>query len=122
MGDREEFDVELWERRLREPAVGPLDRSAPGRVEFEVEEPDFTRDPFEEAEAAEAAAEVVQSGFPAFSHNQWTVEGEIERFGAFGRGAARARGWRRVVAVGLVVVLVGPIVVALVVNLRWLFS
>jgi len=57
--------------------------------------------------AEEAVAEV---GFPEFAHNQWTVEGEIERLGAFGRGGATARGWRRWVAIGLVVAIVGPLV------------
>lgn len=39
-----------------------------------------------------------EPGFPPFRHNQWTVEGEIERFDAFGRGAFRAVDARRVVA------------------------
>lgn len=34
-------------------------------------------------------------GFPEFRHNQWTVEGEIERFGALGRAGARSRGAKR---------------------------
>ena len=117
VGDREEFDVEQWERRLREPAVRPLDRSRPDLVEFDVQEPDFSRDPFEEAAARETAAEVVESGFPTWEHNQWTVEGEIERFGAFGRGASRARGWKRVVALVMVGLILAPIVVALAANL-----
>jgi hypothetical protein len=116
VGDRDEFDVELWERRLREPVAPPVDRSRPDLVEFDVQEPDFSRDPFEEEAAREAAAEVVESGFPAWEHNQWTVEGEIERFGAFGRGASRARGWKRVVALVMVGLIVVPIVVALVAN------
>ena len=48
-------------------------------------------------------------GFPEFEHNQWTVEGEIERFGAFGHGVARARGWKRLVGLFLVVLIVLPI-------------
>jgi hypothetical protein len=116
VGERDDFDVELWERRLREPAVRPVDLARPELVEFDVAEPDFTRDPFEEAAAAEAMAEVVESGFPTFEHNQWTVEGEIERFGAFGRGASRATGWKRTVALVLIALLVGPIVVGLAVT------
>ena len=49
-------------------------------------------------------------GFPLFEHNQWTVEGEIERFGAFGSGVARARGWRRAIGLFLVALIVLPIV------------
>ncbi|HEY6531194.1 MAG TPA: hypothetical protein VIY72_02745 [Acidimicrobiales bacterium] len=122
MGERDDFDVELWERRLREPSVRPVDLARPELVEFDVAEPDFTRDPFEEAAAAETTAEVVESGFPTFEHNQWTVEGEIERFGAFGRGATRAGGWKRVVAIVLVLALVAPIVIAGLVNLARLLS
>jgi hypothetical protein len=117
VGERDDFDVELWERRLREPSVRPVDLARPELVEFDVAEPDFTRDPFEEAAAAETTAEVVESGFPTFEHNQWTVAGEIERFGAFGRGASRATGWKRTVALVLVALLVGPIVVGLAVTL-----
>ena len=38
-------------------------------------------------------------GFPEFEHNQWTFEGEIERFGAFARGSHRVSGWRHTLAV-----------------------
>lgn len=55
-----------------------------------------------------------ETGFPRFEHSQWTVEGEIERFGAFGRAGARARGWKRVVAVGLALGIIVPLVVGLV--------
>jgi hypothetical protein len=48
-------------------------------------------------------------GFPPFEHNQWTVEGEIERFGAFGQGVARARGWKRLIGLFLVLLIVLPI-------------
>ena len=44
--------------------------------------------------------------FPTFEHNQWTFEGQIERLGAFARGAnRRARGgprWVGMVLAGLV--------------------
>ena len=62
-------------------------------------------------------AHEVQAGFPAFEHNQWTVEGEIERFGAFGRAGASARGWRRYVAVTVAIAMVLPIVLAVGVSL-----
>jgi hypothetical protein len=54
---------------------------------------------------------IAETGFPEFAHNQWTVEGEIERLGAFGRGGAAARGWRRWVAIVLVVAIVGPLLI-----------
>jgi hypothetical protein len=63
----------------------------------------------ERGEGAEEA--IAETGFPEFAHNQWTVEGEIERFGAFGRGGAAARGWRRWVAIVLVVAIVGPLLI-----------
>lgn len=50
-------------------------------------------------------------GFPRFRHNQWTVEGEIERLGAFASGARRARGPKRWLAYVLVVVFVAPMVI-----------
>ena len=53
-------------------------------------------------------------GFPGFEYNQWTVEGEIERFGAFGRGAASATGWKRVVAVVMVAVILAPIALVMI--------
>ena len=52
-------------------------------------------------------------GFPGFRHNQWTVEGEIERFGAFGRAASAATGWKRTVAWVMVVLFLAPIALAL---------
>jgi hypothetical protein len=36
-----------------------------------------------------------EPGFPDFRYNQWTVEGEIERFGALGRAGARSHGPKR---------------------------
>ncbi len=36
-----------------------------------------------------------EPGFPEFRYNQWTVEGEIERFGALGRRGARSHGLKR---------------------------
>ncbi len=50
-------------------------------------------------------------GFPKFRHSQWTIEGEIERFGAFASGARRARGPKRWFAYFLVFVFVAPIVI-----------
>lgn len=68
----------------------------------------------EEPKPLSSRAEI---GFPRFEHNQWTIEGEIERFGAFGRAGARARGWKRVVAVGLALVLVLPLLIGAGVNI-----
>ena len=44
------------------------------------------------------------------------LAGEIERLGAFGRAGAKARGWKRVVAIILVVGMVEPFLIALVVD------
>lgn len=54
-------------------------------------------------------------GMPDYKHNQWTIEGEIERFGAFSSGVTRAHGWKRWVGVFLVVTMLGPIAVGMVV-------
>jgi hypothetical protein len=59
-----------------------------------------------------------EPGFPGFRHNQWTVEGEIERFGAFARAASAATGWKRTVAWVMVVLILAPIALAFVVQLR----
>lgn len=53
-------------------------------------------------------------GFPRFRHSQWTIEGEIERLGAFASGARRAHGPKRWVAYALVFVFVAPMVIGLV--------
>ena len=58
-----------------------------------------------------SATTEARSGFPAFEHNQWTVEGEIERMGAFGSAGAKARGWRRGVAVAMALLLVVPLII-----------
>ncbi len=53
--------------------------------------------------------------FPAFEHNQWSFEGEIERLGAFARGVHRARGVSRpagvliALAVGLPFLVLVPV-------------
>ncbi len=67
----------------------------------------------EEASRREPDGSSAQSevGFPSFDHNQWTVEGEIERFGAFGQGVARARGWKRLIGVVLIALIVLPILI-----------
>jgi hypothetical protein len=106
MAPDDDFDVEGWNRRLAETPAGPPDGFEPF---------DVTVDPRGTGVGGGTGAEVVaEEGFPSFAHSQWTVEGEIERFGAFGRGAARAQGWRRVVALVLVALLVLPVVVGLV--------
>lgn len=56
------------------------------------------------------------AGFPVFEHSQWTIEGEIERFGAFGRGGAAATGWKRILALLLVALMVGPLLVGTLVT------
>ena len=70
--------------------------------------------PFDEddlfGEFDDSTSEVVaEAGFPVFAHNQWTIEGEIERMGAFGLAGARATGWKRTVAVVMVIVFLAPI-------------
>lgn len=52
-------------------------------------------------------------GIPRFEYNQWTVEGEIERFGAFGHGITRERGWRRAVGVSMALLILVPAAIAL---------
>jgi hypothetical protein len=54
---------------------------------------------------------------PAFEHAPFTVEGEIERFGAFGRGGAAAHGWKRWLAVALVVLVVVGVAIGLLADL-----
>jgi hypothetical protein len=135
----EDFDVEEWERRLLEspsfplgpprvrtrrprpePRTDPRHPSSgsafggPDDPDRPVDDLDPFDDPFAEPGATEA---VTVEGFPAFEHNQWTVEGEIERFGAFGRGAARARGWKRSVALALVALILVPIALQILVVL-----
>ena len=57
-----------------------------------------------------------QVGVPQFEHGQYTFEGEVERLGAFASGARRVRGPKRVVAFGLVLLFVVPIVLGAVVQ------
>lgn len=104
MAPDDDFDVEAWNRRLDETPGEPLagQRATDGADPYLVGL-DPRADPRLGTEAT------TEQGFPAFVHGQWTVEGEIERFGAFGRGAARAQGWRRTVACLLVALLVLPI-------------
>jgi hypothetical protein len=125
-GEDEDFDVDAWNRRLLDTPSGPAD---PPRVRTRrvdrgdpvdhaapvddadtplVGEPDD--DSFLWGDPLAGTEALTEEGFPAFEHGQWTVEGEIERFGAFGRGAVSARGWRRGVALGLLVLLVLPLV------------
>ena len=113
-GEDEDFDVEAWNERFHASPSGP---AGPPRVRtrrLHPSEPpdaadgdglddDLFGDPLEGTEA------VVEEGFPAFEHNQWTVEGEIERFGAFGRGVSASRGWKRGVALGLLTLLLLPL-------------
>ncbi|MDX6659949.1 MAG: hypothetical protein QOJ55_771 [Solirubrobacteraceae bacterium] len=61
---------------------------------------------------AQAASTFAEAGFPSFEHNQYTVEGEIERFHHFGMAGARATGWKRGVAVLIVVSFFAPLVLS----------
>jgi hypothetical protein len=55
----------------------------------------------------------IEEGLPTFEHNQWTFEGEIERLGAFARGAARVTGPRRWLAVFVALVFVVPLAIGI---------
>jgi hypothetical protein len=57
---------------------------------------------------------VAHEGFPEFRHSQWTVEGEIERMQALGIAGARATGWKRGVALFLVVLFLLPFILTIV--------
>jgi hypothetical protein len=59
-----------------------------------------------------ASETLAEEGFPTFQHNQWTVEGEIERLQSFGIAGARATGWKRGVALFLVAMFVLPLVLS----------
>lgn len=52
---------------------------------------------------------------PAYEHNQWTFEGYIERLGAFSRGASRATGWKRAIALIVALSMLAPLAIGLVV-------
>ena len=60
----------------------------------------------------ESNAVFAEEGFPSFEHNQYTVEGEIERFHHFGMAGARATGWKRAVAVLIVVSFFAPLLLS----------
>jgi hypothetical protein len=58
------------------------------------------------------------TGLGDFEHNPYTVEGEIERIGAFAAGARRAEGWKgRLAMVLLLAIFVLPVLTGLLVNL-----
>jgi hypothetical protein len=67
----------------------------------------------EDGQGASAEGGAPRQGFPTFRHAPWTVEGEIERFGAFGRGAAKVHGPKRWLAVLLVLAIVASAIVAI---------
>ena len=52
-----------------------------------------------------------------FAHNQYTIEGGLERLRAFGLGVRRARGWRRVTGLLLLVVPLAFIVAGMVIAI-----
>jgi hypothetical protein len=58
------------------------------------------------------------TGLGDFEHNQYTVEGEIERIGAFAAGARRTSGWKgRLAMFLLLAIFVLPLVIGVAVNL-----
>ncbi len=118
-GEDEDFDVEAWNERFHASPSGPagpprvrtrrLHPSEPPASGEASDDERFDDDLF--GDRLEGTEAVVEEGFPAFEHNQWTVEGEIERFGAFGRGVSASRGWKRGVALGLLTLLLLPILI-----------
>ena len=63
----------------------------------------------------EPDADELPEAFPTFEHNQWTFEGQIERLGAFARGASRARGGPRRVGLLLAAAVLLPFAIGLLV-------
>lgn len=58
------------------------------------------------------------TGLGDFEHNPYTVEGEIERIGAFAAGARRASGWKgRLAMFLLLAIFVLPLLIGLVADL-----
>jgi hypothetical protein len=115
-GEDEDFDVEAWNERFHASPSGPTDPPRVGTRRLHPPEPSegADADPFTGGlfdDPLEGTEAVVEEGFPAFEHNQWTVEGEIERFGAFGRGVSASRGWKRGVALGLLTLLLLPFLI-----------
>ena len=45
---------------------------------------------------------------PTLENDQWTFEGRVERLGAFSSGVTRARGWKRVIGLFLVLPMLAP--------------
>lgn len=56
-------------------------------------------------------------GVPSFDHGQYTIEGEIERLGAFASGVRRTHGPKRIVAIVLVLLFLLPVVLGAVVEI-----
>jgi hypothetical protein len=112
-------------RRPNDPGANGRSRGAGPDEDFD--DVDFDDPRFDELDVAadlerrppiHAVVGAPLPGFPGFEHNQWTIEGEIERFGAFGRGAATATGWKRVVAVVMVVIVLAPIALGMILQAR----
>ena len=59
---------------------------------------------------------------PEYEHNQWTFEGYIERLGAFSRGASRATGWKRAVALVVALAILLPFALAIALSVVRLVS
>jgi hypothetical protein len=63
-------------------------------------------------------ADGVSVGPFAFQHGPYTVEGGLERQQAFLDGVRRTRGWKHIVGLALVVLLLGGLVVTVLLSLR----
>jgi len=57
------------------------------------------------------------AGFPTFAHGQYTVEGEIERAGAFGRGLGHLHGPARWGARAIVAAIAATFAIGLVAGI-----
>jgi hypothetical protein len=104
--------------RIDERVIGESLRSARSEIEAfrDLERrfylPGEEGDEESDLEEGESTAVFAEAGFPTFEHNQYTIEGEIERFHHFGMAGARATGWKRVVALVIVVSFVAPLLLS----------
>ncbi len=64
--------------------------------------------------ASEAGQPDSQEGFPAWEHNSFTFEGEIERLGAIGRNMSNAPRWARFTAKFVVLSMLAVLAVGLI--------
>ena len=61
------------------------------------------------------------TGYPTFKHGQWTIEGELERVGAFARGTSSLSGPKRLMAGFIALLLILPFAVGVLMALQQLF-